>query len=171
MFLRLHAPRGLEQGLSFACSWLIRRGWLAGWQATGICLSLSPGVELQVCVVRSSIFRWGGGGVSNSGPHSCVVSVLTIGPSPSLRIFVFSGLFICCKERNALSLYTEVLKLRRGVRNACDPKDLGNRSRRIRSSRTPMVTKVTLRPWRLRQEDVKFKCCLPFRSDLRAKLE
>lgn len=37
--------------------------------------------------------------------------------------------------------------------------------------RSPMVTKVTLLLWTLRQEDGKFNCCLPFRINFRAKLE
>lgn len=41
-----------------------------------------------------------------------------------------------------MSLYTEVLKLRHGIRNACDPKDMGSRSRRIRSSRTVWATQA-----------------------------
>lgn len=55
------------------------------------------------------------------------------------------------------------------VTRACDLSGLRGGSRRIWSSRSPLVMKVTLLLWRLRQKDTKGKCCLAFRTDLKAK--
>lgn len=101
--LGLHAPRGLKQGLSFACSWLIRLSWLASKPQASACLSL--GVELQVCVVLSSIFRWGG--VSHSGPQflcSRCCNHWAI-PQPQGFLFVCFSLFVV--KRSMHAAYTQ----------------------------------------------------------------